>query len=123
MTDHLVMSWVLASIEPRLSRMFMYSNSAKELWQNIRNVYGQQNNYSYIYQLKQQIFLLNSSNSENSCLTIGFSTKNYPNNCTPWILDSGATDHMTENQKLLRKICPIYNDQFFTVANNEKKIE
>jgi hypothetical protein len=36
--------------------MFLYSNSAKELWQKIRNVYGQQNNYSYIYQLKQQIF-------------------------------------------------------------------
>ncbi|KAJ3706649.1 hypothetical protein LUZ61_010354 [Rhynchospora tenuis] len=54
--DHCVMSWVLASIEPRLSRMFLYTKTARELWQKIEGVYGQRNNYSYIYQLKQDIY-------------------------------------------------------------------
>jgi gag-polypeptide of LTR copia-type len=55
MTDHLVMSWILASIEPQLSKMFLYTKSAEELWKKIKDTYGQQNNYAYIYQIKQEI--------------------------------------------------------------------
>jgi hypothetical protein len=40
-------------------------------------------------------------NQNNLCLTIGFSTKNAPQNYTKWVLDSSATDHITENQSLL----------------------
>ncbi|KAJ4781016.1 01P13-2 [Rhynchospora pubera] len=56
MADHCVMSWILASIEPRLSKMFLYTKTARELWQKIEGVYGQRNNYCYIYQLKQKIY-------------------------------------------------------------------
>jgi hypothetical protein len=33
----------------------------------------------------------------NKCLAVGFAPKIAPMNCTKWILDSGATDHMTGN--------------------------
>jgi gag-polypeptide of LTR copia-type len=56
MADHSVITWILASIEPKLSKMFLYSKSAKELWEKLESMYGQRNNYSYIYQLKQQIY-------------------------------------------------------------------
>jgi hypothetical protein len=61
-----------------------------------------------------------SPNELNKCLAVGFAPKMAPNNCTKWILDSGATDHMTGNQTVLRNYRFIQNDQYFTVANNEK---
>jgi hypothetical protein len=36
-----------------------------------------------------------SKNGFNKCLAVGFASKLAPNNCTKWILDSRATDHMT----------------------------
>jgi hypothetical protein len=60
----------------------------------------------------------------NKFLTIGPSTTNALPNCTKWVLDLGATDHMTGNQNMLNNYRKINSDQFFTVANNEKhKIE
>jgi len=56
----------------------------------------------------------------NKCLAVGFAPKQIPNNRTKWILDSGATDHMTGNQSILRNYRTTENNQFFTVANNEK---
>jgi hypothetical protein len=56
----------------------------------------------------------------NKCLVVGFAPKIAPTNCTKWILDSGATDHMTGNQKVLRNYQLTQSDQYFTVANNEK---
>jgi GAG-pre-integrase domain len=60
----------------------------------------------------------------NTCLTIGPSTINVLSNCTQWVLDSDATDHMMGNQNMLTNYRKINSYQFFTVANNEKiKIE
>jgi hypothetical protein len=57
-------------------------------------------------------------------MTIGPSTSNVLPNCTQWVLDSGATGHMTKNQNILTNYRKINSDQFFTIANNEKiKIE
>jgi GAG-pre-integrase domain len=56
----------------------------------------------------------------NKCLVVGFAPKIAPTNCTKWILDSGATDHMTGNQKVLRNYRLTQNDQYFTIINNEK---
>jgi hypothetical protein len=39
---------------------------------------------------------------ENKCLKIRFSIVNAPNNCTKWMLNSGAMDHIMRNPKLLR---------------------
>jgi hypothetical protein len=60
----------------------------------------------------------------NKCLIIGPSTTNVLPNCTQWLLDSGATNHLMRNQNMLTNYRKINSDQFFTVANNEKiKIE
>lgn len=50
--------------------------------------------------------------------SVNLSNKNNLN--LSWILDSGATDHLTGNKYLLNVFCEINSDQFFTVANNEK---
>jgi hypothetical protein len=42
---------------------------------------------------------------------------NYPTN---WILDSGATDHITENKKLINNLINWDTTQFVTVANGDK---
>jgi hypothetical protein len=61
-----------------------------------------------------------SPNNKNKCLAVGFAPKLVSNNCTKWILDSEATDHMTGNHFLLSNYRITKNDQFFTVANSEK---
>jgi hypothetical protein len=57
--------------------------------------------------------------ANNNCSTLGLRT-NTMQNCTKWVIDSGAIDHMTGNQELLNNYQKIYDDQFFTVANNDK---
>ena len=57
---------------------------------------------------------------ENKCFSIDHCTKIAPKNNEKWILDSGATDHMTGNRNLLRSFRTLENDQYFTVANDEK---
>jgi GAG-pre-integrase domain len=61
-----------------------------------------------------------STNEFNKCLAVGFAPNMAPNNYTKWILDSGATDHMTGNQSVLRNYRLTQNNQYFTDANNEK---
>jgi hypothetical protein len=58
--------------------------------------------------------------NKNNCLTIGLSTKNKSQSYIKWVLDSGATDHMTGNQSLLKNYHNLISDQYFTVANNER---
>jgi hypothetical protein len=53
-------------------------------------------------------------------MAVGYSTKTCFSNGIKWILDSGATDHMTGDQNLIRNYQPIHENHFFTVANNEK---
>jgi hypothetical protein len=49
--------------------------------------------------------------------------KNYLG-CTKWVLDSGATNHMTGNHALLKNYRTLKRTQYFTIVNNEKiKIE
>jgi hypothetical protein len=40
--------------------------------------------------------------------------------CENWILDSGATDHMTGNVNLRKIYNKIENDQFFRIVNDGK---
>jgi hypothetical protein len=39
-----------------------------------------------------------------NCLTLELSIKNKAQNYTKWVLNSGTTDYMTDNQILLKKI-------------------
>lgn len=49
MIDSLVLSWLLNSIEPSISNLFIYSENSKDLWNSLKDMYGNQNNYSHIF--------------------------------------------------------------------------
>ncbi|KAJ4759669.1 hypothetical protein LUZ62_070044 [Rhynchospora pubera] len=55
-TDKLVRLWIKNSMEPSISRLFVDSKSAFDLWQSILDMFGQQNNFDRIFQLKQELF-------------------------------------------------------------------
>ena len=54
-TDQLVMSWLLNSMEPKLSELFSYSKSSFLLWESVKDMYGSQNNSVHIFQLKKSV--------------------------------------------------------------------
>ena len=39
---------------------------------------------------------------------------------TPWVIDSGASDHMTGNLSLLSNMSPVTSPSFVTIANGAK---
>ena len=53
--DQLVRSWILNSMESQLADIFQYSTSAADLWEALKDMYGNQNNAARVYQLKQEI--------------------------------------------------------------------
>jgi hypothetical protein len=63
-----------------------------------------------------QILLTNQNSITHKCLF----TNNKGQNDIKWVLDSGATDHMTENQTLLNNYRTIDGTEYFTIANNVK---
>ena len=42
-------------MQPTVSELFTLAETAHELWEAVKNMYGQQNNFSHIYQLMQEI--------------------------------------------------------------------
>ncbi|XP_070665168.1 uncharacterized protein [Malus domestica] len=53
--DQLVMSWILNSMEPKLSELFSYSGSSHLLWESIKEMYGIQNNVACVFELKKSL--------------------------------------------------------------------
>jgi gag-polypeptide of LTR copia-type len=50
-----VMNWLLNSMEPQISQLFMYCESAKEIWDETKEMFSQEHNFAYIFHLKQEI--------------------------------------------------------------------
>jgi len=57
--DQLVMSWILNSMERNLAEIFSYSKSSLDLWNAIRDMYGNQNNSARIFQINRDIANIN----------------------------------------------------------------
>ncbi|XP_008367511.2 uncharacterized protein [Malus domestica] len=53
--DQLVMSWMLNSMELKLSELFSYSKSLYILWEAVKEMNGSQNNATYVFQLKKNL--------------------------------------------------------------------
>ncbi|XP_068331447.1 uncharacterized protein [Pyrus communis] len=53
--DPLVMSLLLNTIEKHVAEIFSYYNSSCELWKALQDMYGNQNNYARVFQLKKDI--------------------------------------------------------------------
>nr|XP_011467293.1 PREDICTED: uncharacterized protein LOC105352303 [Fragaria vesca subsp. vesca] len=60
--DQLVMSWILNSMEPKLSEIFSYSESALHLWKAIKDMYGDLNNAARVFQLKKDLAEIQQGN-------------------------------------------------------------
>lgn len=52
---HLVMSWLVNSMEPSIAAIFNYSESSHHLWKFVKEMYGNQNNSAKIFQLQRDI--------------------------------------------------------------------
>ncbi|XP_078156597.1 uncharacterized protein LOC144552491 [Carex rostrata] len=50
-----IITWLTNSMEPSVAELFLLPDTAFELWEAVKAMYGQQNNYSRIYQLKIEI--------------------------------------------------------------------
>ncbi|XP_078165216.1 uncharacterized protein LOC144559922 [Carex rostrata] len=51
--DNLIMSWLLNSMEPQISELFMIgAETSAKLWTEIRKMYSKQNNFAHIFQIK-----------------------------------------------------------------------
>lgn len=55
MNDSLVLSWILHSIEPSISELFIFSETALDLWNSLEEMYGIKHKYLRIFQLKQEL--------------------------------------------------------------------
>jgi len=53
--DQQVMSWILNSMERDLAEIFSYSESSLDLWNAVRDMYGNQNNSARIFQIHKEI--------------------------------------------------------------------
>jgi len=53
--NQLVMSWILNSNKRNLVEIFSYSEFSLDLWNVIRNMYGNQNNSGWIFQIHHEI--------------------------------------------------------------------
>ncbi|KAM2986701.1 hypothetical protein FF2_006948 [Malus domestica] len=56
--DQLVMSWLLNSMKRKIAEIFSYSNSSQHLWDQVKEMYGNQNNLIRVFQLKRNIAAL-----------------------------------------------------------------
>jgi gag-polypeptide of LTR copia-type len=53
--DHQVMSWIFNSMDPQVYEIFAYPHLAKTLWDSLKEMYGQVNNASRIFELQQKL--------------------------------------------------------------------
>ena len=54
-TYQLVMSLLLNTMEKHVAEIFSYSESSRDLWNLVKDMYGNQNNYERVFQLKKDI--------------------------------------------------------------------
>nr|XP_028959255.1 uncharacterized protein LOC114825083 [Malus domestica] len=53
--DQLVMSLLLNNMDKHVAEIFSYSESSQDLWKYVKDMYGNQNNYARVFQLKKDI--------------------------------------------------------------------
>jgi hypothetical protein len=54
--DNQVVDWLLATMKPHVAKIMTYQGTAQAMWEKkAEKMYGEKKNYSYIYQLQQEI--------------------------------------------------------------------
>jgi gag-polypeptide of LTR copia-type len=53
--DNQVAGWLLATMEPYVAKIMTYQGTTQAMWEKAEKMYDKKKNYSYIYQLQQEI--------------------------------------------------------------------
>ncbi|XP_078148487.1 uncharacterized protein LOC144543910 [Carex rostrata] len=73
--DQMIMSWLLSTMEPKISSVLMYSDTSKEIWDKAKRRYGQQKNFAHIFSLKQEIAQIKQNGQSNNELVTEIMSK------------------------------------------------
>ena len=73
--DQMIMSWLLSTMDPKISNVLMYSKSAKEIWDKARRRYGQTKNFAHIFSIKQELSKIRQGNLSNNELVTEIMSK------------------------------------------------
>ncbi|XP_078160139.1 uncharacterized protein LOC144555617 [Carex rostrata] len=65
-TDHLVMSMLINTMEPQIARLCMLLSSSKAVWDKVKRLYGQQQNFAHIFNLKQELSQIKQGSKSSS---------------------------------------------------------
>ncbi|KAF3792380.1 hypothetical protein EJ110_NYTH10427 [Nymphaea thermarum] len=60
------MAWLMNSMEPHISSLFLYKETAKEVWDTLKEMYNEQNNLARVYQLQLDIANLTKDGKQTS---------------------------------------------------------
>jgi gag-polypeptide of LTR copia-type len=63
-SDSWVMSWILNSMEPKIYGIFVYSNTAEEMWKSIYEMYGNPKNSARVFEIQQSIASLKQAQDQ-----------------------------------------------------------
>jgi gag-polypeptide of LTR copia-type len=74
-TYQMIMSWLLSTMEPRISNTLMYFATSKEIWDKTKKRYGQQSNFAHIFSLKQDLAKIKQNGQSNNELVTKIMTK------------------------------------------------
>jgi Reverse transcriptase (RNA-dependent DNA polymerase)/Integrase core domain/gag-polypeptide of LTR copia-type/GAG-pre-integrase domain len=67
-SDQLIMSWLLSTMDTKISSALMYCKTAREIWTKAKTRYGQGKNFAHIFALKQELSNIKQGNLTNSDL-------------------------------------------------------
>ncbi|RVW92973.1 Retrovirus-related Pol polyprotein from transposon RE1 [Vitis vinifera] len=120
--NSMVMTWLVNSMEEDISSNYMCYPIAQELWENVNQMYSDLGNQSQIFELTlklgeirqgEHLLALLKSNLTSGTSSVSLAhTGNelYALSCcfksTPWIIDSGASDHMTNSSNMFESYSP-----------------
>jgi gag-polypeptide of LTR copia-type len=66
MNNDIVCSWLLNSMEPSISGIFLLCDTAKDMWDSVKEMFGHQQNFAHIFQIKQEIAQIKQQNRSNT---------------------------------------------------------
>ncbi|CAN6695474.1 unnamed protein product [Malus baccata var. baccata] len=109
--DQLVMSWLLNSMERKITEIFSYAESSMHLWKNLKEMYGNQNNVAWVFQLKKDIAGLQQE-GKSFVHHIGMLTRmwNELNVYRPHTIDAEVLLKRAEEDKIFQLLASLSSD-------------
>ncbi|RVW67172.1 hypothetical protein CK203_062504 [Vitis vinifera] len=131
--NSMVMTWLVNSMEENISSNYMCYPTAQEIWENVNQMYSDLGNQSQIFELtlklgeirqEEHLLALLKSNltSDTSSVSLAHTGNElYALSCrfksTPWIIDSGASDHMTNSSNMFESYSPCPGNKKVQIAD------